>query len=78
MHFLSDPEKVAVAAALDIPRLLARCQLTPKDLMAYGDGVANAVLYKVMAGYTYHADGAQPGSNEIFVFGSNLAGHYGV
>lgn len=78
MHFLTNPEKVAVAAALNIPQLLARGHLTPEDLMAYGDGVVNAVLHKVMAGYTYHADGAQPASDEIFVFGSNLAGHHGA
>lgn len=31
-----------------------------------------------MSGYLYHSDGSAPSNDEIFVFGSNLAGRHGA
>lgn len=76
--FLSDSEKVAIAMSIGIPQKMTRLALKPVDILAYGDAVVETTLHKVMAGYDYHRDGAQPGDDQVFVFGSNLAGIHGA
>ena len=46
--------------------------------MRFGVAVVTATLHKIMAGYTYHADGTAAADDEIFVFGSNLSGIHGA
>ena len=77
-EFLTLQEKVAAAASLNIPQRMNAGALAPDDIMAFGDKIAIAVLHKVLAGYNYHPDGSSPAADQIFVFGSNLAGIHGA
>lgn len=77
-QFLTMEEKVAVAVSCGIPTKMSQRTLIPNDILAYGDAISNATLLKALAGYDYHRDGTQPRPDQIFVFGSNLAGIHGA
>lgn len=76
--FLTNAEKYAAAVSERLPEIMASRMPTLEDIMRFGDAVVVSTLHKIMAGYTYHADGTAAADDEIFVFGSNLSGIHGA
>lgn len=79
MSHLSTAEKAALLSETPIPeKSLLGIPTDPKDWFKFADACVEAAEARNTAVYDWHADGAKPGLDEIFVFGSNLAGVHGA
>ena len=76
---IADAGQLAIAYQCGLAvKIREKRPLAPQDIINYARIVSQIPINALTAFYQFHEDGSQAGEDEIFVFGSNLAGIHGA